>query len=67
MLKSIGTAAAVLVASHAAFARPAPSAVQFDLVPNAQFLGCLSPGAPSAHVDVRRGNLNDTSFSACRG
>jgi hypothetical protein len=60
MFKSIGAAAAVFVASHAALAGPTPSAMQFDLVPNAQFLGCLSPGVPSARVDVRRGNLNDT-------
>jgi hypothetical protein len=60
MLKSIGTAAAVLVASHAAFAQSPPGSVRFDLVPNSQFLTCLSPGVPSAHVDVRRGNLNDT-------
>ena len=60
MLKSVGTAAAMLIASHAAFAQSGPGEVQFDLEPNPAFLRCLSPGVPTAHVDVRRGNLNDT-------
>ena len=60
MLKSVGTAAAMLIASHAAFAQSGPGEVQFDLEPNPAFLRCLSPGVPTAHVDVRRGNLNDS-------
>jgi hypothetical protein len=67
MLKSLGTAAAMLIASHAAFAQSGPGEAQFDLEPNPAFLACLAPGAPSAHVIVKRGNLNDTLLLRATG
>ena len=63
MLKSLGTTAAMLVASHAAFAQSGPGEVRFDLEPNPQFVSCLAPGAPAAHVTVKRGNLTHQSTS----
>jgi hypothetical protein len=57
MLKSFGTAAAMFIISHAAFAQSGPGEVRFDLEPNPAFLACLAPGAPAAHAIVQRGNL----------
>ena len=57
MLKSLGATAAILVASHVAFAQSGPGEVRFDLAPNPAFLNCLAPGAPAAHVTVKRGDL----------
>jgi hypothetical protein len=67
MLKSIGTAAAMIVTYHAAFAQSGPGEVRFDLEPNPQFVSCLAPGAPVAHVTVKRGNLNDTLLLRATG
>jgi hypothetical protein len=67
MLKSFGTAAAMLIAFHAAFAQSGPGVVQFDLEPNPAFLACLAPGAPAAHVIVQRSNLNDTLLLRATG
>ncbi len=68
MLKVIG-AAAMVMAAHAAYAQiPKPDEVRFDLVvPNPAIVKCLSPGVPSAHVTVKRGELNDTLILRAHG
>ena len=62
------TAAALVVAAMsavAAYAASGTTKTSFDLVPNPKFVNCLAryPGdpsrAPTASVDVQKGNLND--------
>lgn len=65
----LGTTTALCLMSALAIAQDKPDEARFELKPNPAFLTCLSGSsiAPSASVQVKRGDLNDTAMIHVKG